>query len=96
MFSDWDLFMHYRGGGIGHLGTCQCNEILLADKHAPIGDTPDAGESLAELVENQGSDLESEDKNDGMSDREEDNDNELALAATTDSDIVTAVGFAAL
>ena len=27
--------MRYRGGGVGHLGTRQCNKILLADEHAP-------------------------------------------------------------
>ena len=87
--------MRYRGGGVGHLGTRQCNEILLADEHTPIGDMPDTGEPPAELVENQGSDSESEGEDEGASDRGEDN-NELVLEASNDLDIITAAGFAAL
>ncbi|KAH9021904.1 hypothetical protein EDB85DRAFT_2152096 [Lactarius pseudohatsudake] len=105
IFSDRDLFMRYRGGGVGHLGTRQCNEFLLADEHRPINEMPDANEPLAELEENQGSDSESEGEDEGVSeggdegesDRgEDDNDDELVLAASNDLDIVTAVGLAAL
>ena len=27
--------MQYHGGGVGHLGTCHCDKMLLADEHAP-------------------------------------------------------------
>ncbi|KAH9017840.1 hypothetical protein EDB84DRAFT_1566683 [Lactarius hengduanensis] len=105
MFSDRDLFMRYRGGGVGHLGTRQCNEFLLADEHRPINETQDADEPLAELEESQGSDSESEGEDEGVSEGEDegesdrgedDNDDELVLAASNDLDIVTAVGLAAL
>ena len=53
-----DLFMRYRGGGVGHLGTRQCNKILLADEHAP----PDTLEIVepARQSEDQGSNSEGE------------------------------------
>ena len=50
--------MRYRGGGVGHLGTRQCNKILLADEHAP----PDISDNVdpAKQGEDWGSDLEGE------------------------------------
>jgi hypothetical protein len=51
--------MQYRGGGVSHLGTCQCNKILLADEHAPP-ETLDAVEHPNEQGEDQGSDSNSE------------------------------------
>ena len=50
--------MRYRGGGVSHLGTRQCNKILLADEHAP----PDISDNVdpAKQGEDRGSDLEGE------------------------------------
>ena len=50
--------MQYRGGGVGHLGTRQCNKILLTNEHAPpdILDNVD----LAKQGKDRGSDLEGE------------------------------------
>ncbi|KAF8258692.1 hypothetical protein EI94DRAFT_1707751, partial [Lactarius quietus] len=36
MFSDHDLFMWYRGGGIGHIATRHCDSTLLADTHKKV------------------------------------------------------------
>ena len=30
-FADWDMFMHYHGGGIGHTSTCWAENKLLGD-----------------------------------------------------------------
>src|ERR1700761_7045132 len=35
-FANQDLFMHYHGGGVGHLATWQCNQTLLADEHTVL------------------------------------------------------------
>lgn len=88
--------MWYHGGGVGHLGTRNCNKILLADEHTPLEDEcarpEDAGEPLVALEEHRSGGEESEGEED---DREEGGDNELILA-TSDLDIITAAGYAAL
>ncbi|KAH9026768.1 hypothetical protein EDB85DRAFT_1821615, partial [Lactarius pseudohatsudake] len=64
-FSDRDLFMRYRGGGVGHLGTRQCDHILLADEHMPLGEIQGANDNPVETAEYQvasDSDLDSEDR----------------------------------
>ncbi|KAH9025567.1 hypothetical protein EDB84DRAFT_1564035 [Lactarius hengduanensis] len=100
-FSDRDLFMRYRGGGVGHLGTRQCDHILLADEHMPLGEIQGANDNPVETAEYQvasDSDLDSEDRDEDedVSDRGEDYEPELVLANSNDVDIVTAAGFAAL
>jgi hypothetical protein len=57
--------MRYRGGGVGHLATRQCNKSLLADKHTFVADP--ASQTLHEPTENQ---EENEDRADN--DEEED------------------------
>jgi hypothetical protein len=57
--------MRYRGGGVGHLATRQCNKSLLADKHTFVADP--ASQTLHEPTENQ---EENEDRADN--DKEED------------------------
>jgi hypothetical protein len=56
--------MRYRGGGVGHLGTRNCNKILLADEHTPLEDEcarpEDAGEPLVALEEHRSGGEESE------------------------------------
>jgi hypothetical protein len=37
--------MRYRGGGVGHLATQQCNEVLLADKHTLVTGVQDIDET---------------------------------------------------
>ena len=88
--------MWYCGGGISHLGTCQCNEVLLADEHMLLEDVSDADAPPAEEEENQDSELESGNEDEGIGDMEDDNDDELILAASNDIDIVAAAGFGAL
>ena len=78
-FSDQDLFMQYGGGGVGHLGTHQCNNILLANEDAPP-DTLDNVDS-AKQGKDWGSDSEGEasrGKDNGNLDdiREDDNEGE--------------------
>jgi hypothetical protein len=89
--------MRYRGGGVGHLATRQCNEVLLADKHTPFvenSSTPAAhmgpGDQFGETDEEH-----AEDEDEAGDDTEEDNDDQLA-GARHDADIVAVAGFAAL
>jgi hypothetical protein len=35
-------FYAVRGGGVGHMATRQCNEVLLADKHTLLQEEPPA------------------------------------------------------
>jgi hypothetical protein len=99
--------MRYRGGGVGHIGTRHCNEVLLADEHAPP-DTSDIAVSPAVLGEDQDSDDEAwqgeGEGNDGGDEdggvdgglRGDGNNDEWVVAASNDLDIVTAAGFAVL
>ena len=82
--------MRYRGGGVGHLTTRQCNEVLFADKHTPF----DENTNIPSLVPpDQASRTEDEgDEGEGDKDR---NDEQLA-AAIHDTDIITMAGFGAL
>ena len=92
--------MRYRGRGVGHLSTRQCNKTLLADKHScqeepqvsdedsedsePAGEGGDHDEGTKE---DSASD-ESDDEDDGV---REENDDRL-IVATTDLDILAAAG----
>jgi hypothetical protein len=72
-FSDRDLFMRYRGGGVGHIATRQCNSALLSDKHALPGDVRDVDEiepagdesDDSEAAMSDGPGVEDEDKDEG-------------------------------
>jgi hypothetical protein len=37
--------MRYQGGGVRHLATRQCNEVLLADKHTLVTGVQDIDET---------------------------------------------------
>ena len=84
--------MRYRGGGVGHLATRQCNEVLLADKHPPLGEN--TGSTSAVPMEDQFSETEDEDEAEG--ERDEDHEDGLLAGAINDVDIVAVAGFAAL
>jgi hypothetical protein len=87
--------MRYRGGGVGHLATRQCNEVLLADKHAPFDENGVTSESVVPMGDQFGeTDTEDEDEVEG--EREEDHDDEQLAGATHDTDIIAVAGFAAL
>ena len=88
-FSDRDLFMRYRGGGVGHLTTRHINQVLLSDKHTPF----DENTNIPSLVPPEDQASGTEDEGDG--DDEDHNDKELA-AAIHDTDIITTAGFGAL
>ncbi|KAH9033092.1 hypothetical protein EDB85DRAFT_1890374 [Lactarius pseudohatsudake] len=89
MFSDHDLFMQYCGRGVGHLGTRQCDHILLADEHMLLGEIQGADDNPVETAEYQGSasdsDLDSKDRDEDedVSNRAEDYKPELVLANST-------------
>ena len=90
--------MRYRGGGVGHIGTRQCNKILLRDEHPALGEIFD---SVTELAGSQGaesdSDSEGKDEDEDDEDGGED-DNELTLTQAgewNDFDIVAAAGLGA-
>jgi hypothetical protein len=85
--------MRYRGGGVGHLATRQCNKVLLADKHAPLGQNTGSISVETQLC---GPEDEDEAELEAEGERDEDGDNELLAEAIHDADIVTAAGFAAL
>jgi hypothetical protein len=84
--------MCYHGGGVGHLTTCQCNEVLLTDKHTPFVNNTDI--PIPVPTEDQLSGTEDEgnagnDGNEGCNDK-------LLASATHDTEIISKAGFAAL
>ena len=86
--------MRYRGRGVGHLATRQCNEVLLADKHTPF--VENSSTSAAHMGDQFGeTDEEQADEDEAGDDTEEDNDDQLA-GARHDVDIFAVAGFAAL
>ncbi|KAN0137704.1 hypothetical protein V8E53_004460 [Lactarius tabidus] len=100
-FSDRDLFMRYCGGGVRHMATRQCNEVLLADKHTLLQEEPpaqdsdsdeDPDERAREGNEGEEEGDESDDEDEGV---REENDDDL-VAANNDVQLVTAAGFADL
>lgn len=100
-FSDRDLFMRYRGGGVGHMATRQCNEVLLADKHTLLREEPPAQDSDSDEEPdepagegNEGEEEDDESDGDDKGVREE-NDDDL-VAANNEVELVTAAGFADL
>ena len=87
--------MRYRGRGVGHLATWQCNEVLLVDKHTPFvedSSTSDApmADQICEMDEDH-----AEDEDEAEDDTEDDNDDQLA-GARHDVDIIAVAGFGAL
>jgi hypothetical protein len=88
--------MRYRGGGVGHMATRQCNEALLADRHTLLGDTQDNDDALAELVGYEHNKEGNESEDEDIEGPGDDNDDELVISATNDIDIITAAGLALL
>lgn len=101
--------MRYRGGGVGNMTTCQCNEVLLADKHTPFGENTDVpipaptGDQLSG-TEDEGDDVANEGEgnvadegeSDAVDEGDEERNDELLAAATHDTQIIREAGFAAL
>jgi hypothetical protein len=87
--------MRYRGGGVGHLATRQCNEVLLADKHTPFVENSASvvpmGDQFGETDEEH-----AEDEDEEGDETEEDGIDEQLAGARNDVDIVAVAGFAAL
>src|ERR1700677_883308 len=103
-FSDRDLFMRYRGGGIGHLATRQCNKTLLADKHTLREDLQDSDEDSDKSAGEgeEGNPGESEEEDNGDDDDSNSNvdddgvreeDDVYIAVATNDVNVITAAGF---
>jgi hypothetical protein len=93
--------MQYHGGGVRHMATQQCNEVLLADKHMLLQEEPPAQDSdsdedpdkpAREGNEGEEEGDESDDEDEGV---REENDNDL-VAANNNVKLVTAAGFADL
>ena len=56
--------MQYRGGGVGHTATWQCNKILLADEHTLLPDEyvfPEVDEPTGNQGNESGKDSDSDD-----------------------------------
>lgn len=90
--------MRYRGGGVGHMPTRQCNEVLLADKHTLLREEPPAQDSDSD--EDSAGDGNEDEEAGNESDGEDEgigevNDDDL-VAADNDVELLTAAGFADL
>lgn len=85
--------MRYRGGGVGHLATRQCNKTLLADEHTLLAQSEEIGDTLHESIGDQDSETEDEDRAESEGDEDR---MDLIAGVTNDLDIVTLAGFAAL
>ena len=95
--------MRYRGGGVGHVSTWQCDEGLLADNLGNVQDT-DSDEALAEPASS-GSEGGDDAMDDGPEDKDEDkdkdkasgdDDDQIVIGSANDVDIIAAAGFASL
>lgn len=87
-FADRDLFMRYRGGGVGHLATRQCNKTLLADEHTLLAE-PDDEPAVPEAEPGSDEDSESEVE-------ETYNEGHDLSGDLDDTDLVDRAGFGAL
>jgi hypothetical protein len=88
--------MRYRGGGVGHMATRQCNEALLANRHTLLGDTQYNDNVLAEPVGYEHNEEGNESEDEDVEGPGDDDDYELVISATNDIDIITTAGFALL
>jgi hypothetical protein len=86
--------MRYRGGGVGHLATRQCNRTLLADEHTEVADEDLFLTVEPEPIENQDDGSEGEDSDEVGNDSE--GDDNVALDNLNDRDLVILAGFTAL
>ena len=86
--------MRYRGGGVGHMATRQCNGTLLADEHTEVADEDLFLTVEPELRENQDDESEGEDLDEVGNDSE--GDDNVALDNLNDRDLVDVAGFTAL
>jgi hypothetical protein len=90
--------MRYRGGGVGHLATRQCNKTLLADKHTfreePQDSDEDSDNSAGEGIPGEGEE-EGDEDNPGEGEEEgEEGDNsdgdDDGIREENDDDLVVA------
>ena len=79
--------MRYRGRGVGHLATRQCNQILLADKHTLRDDISDGDEDLEPLVGPEGEE-DGQPEGGGRGDGEEDGQEDVQEDSDEDGDDV--------
>jgi hypothetical protein len=79
--------MRYRGGGVGHLATRQCNKTLLADEHTLLAEPDEPAVPVAEP----GSDEDSESEV-----GETDNEGHDLPDDLDDTELVDRAGFGAL
>ena len=77
--------MRYRGGGVGHLATRQCNQILLANKHTLWDDISDGDEDLEPLVGPEGKE-DGQPEGGGRGDGEEDGQEDVQEDSNEDGD----------
>ena len=89
-FTDCDLFMRLPGGGIGHLSTRHCNNVLLQDQHTLLHDNVNVlpSENIDDAMVRDDSDEGDSEADEGVMDTLEGN--------LGDEDIVSAAGFSAL
>ncbi|KAI0063164.1 hypothetical protein BV25DRAFT_453896, partial [Artomyces pyxidatus] len=76
MFVDRDMFMRYRGGGVGHRGTRFCNTALLRDQHVVLADESDSDGGDESEEEDAEEDEEGEEEGEEDGDNEGDNEGE--------------------
>ena len=86
--------MQYRGGGVRHMATWQCNRTLLADKHTEVADEDLFLTVEPEPIENQDNGSEGKDSDEVGNDSE--GDDNVALDNLDDRDLVIVAGFTAL
>ena len=86
--------MRYRGGGVRHMATRQCNRTLLADEHTEVADEDLFLTAEPEPNENQDNGSEGEDSDEVGNDSE--GDDNVALDNLDDRDLVIVAGFTAL
>jgi hypothetical protein len=92
-FADWDLFMWYHGGGVGHIATQKCNKTLLADEHTVFADEY-AFPEVDEPTGDQGNESGKDSDNDG--DEADVNPDIVDLQLLDEALTLDTIGFAAL
>ena len=86
--------MQYRGGGVGHVATWQCNEMLLTDEHTELADKYVVLTVKPEPINNQ--DDESKGKDSDKVGNNSEHNNSVDLDNLNDTDLVDVAGFAPL
>ena len=88
-FTNCDHFMRQRGGGVGHLSTCYCNNALMQDRHTLLHDNVDVPtpETMDEVVISDEDNLE-DDRPEGAAD--------ILEGDLSDEDLISTAGFSIL